>query len=239
MKDCLETKNFPVWSESRSVMSNSLWPHGLCSPRNSPGQNPGVVAFPSSRGSSQPRHRTLAPLSWDSPGQNTGVGSLSLLQRIFSTQASNTGSLSWDSPGRNTGVGCHALLQGIFPTQASHPGLPHCRRILYQLGHQGSPRILVWVAYPFSSRYSWPRNQTGVYCIVDGFFTNWAIGKSISQSTQMQNWEFPGGPVVRTLSFPWEAQVWSLLRELRSCELNGEAKKMKIKKINKCKPCSL
>ena len=39
----------------------------------------------------------------------------------------------WDSPGKNTGVGCHALLQGIFPTQGSNPGLPHCKRILYQL----------------------------------------------------------------------------------------------------------
>ena len=33
-----------------------------------------------------------------------------------------------------------SLLQGIFPTQGSNPGLPHCRRILYQLRHQGSPR---------------------------------------------------------------------------------------------------
>ena len=32
-----------------------------------------------------------------------------------------------------------SLLQGIFPTQGSTPGLPHCRRILYQLSHQGSP----------------------------------------------------------------------------------------------------
>ena len=30
------------WSESRSVMSNSLWPHGLYSPWNSPGLNTGV-----------------------------------------------------------------------------------------------------------------------------------------------------------------------------------------------------
>ena len=36
----------------------------------------------------------------------------------------------------NTGVGCHFLLQGIFPTQGSNPGLPHCRQILYYLGHQ-------------------------------------------------------------------------------------------------------
>ena len=65
-----------------------------------------------------------------------------------------------DSPGRNTGEGCHALLQRIFPTQASNPGLSHCRQILYQLSHQGSPRILGWVAWPFSSRSSQSRNQT-------------------------------------------------------------------------------
>ena len=28
---------------------------------------------------------------------------------------------------------------GIFPTQGSNPGLPSCRRILYQLSHKGSP----------------------------------------------------------------------------------------------------
>ena len=54
----------------------------------------------------------------------------------------------WKSPGQNTGMGSLSLLQGIFPTQGSNPGLPHCRRILYQLSHQGSPRILEWVAYP-------------------------------------------------------------------------------------------
>ena len=48
-------------------------------------------------------------------------------------------SVHGDSPGKNTGVDCHALLQGIFPTQGLNPGLPHCRRILYHLSHQGSP----------------------------------------------------------------------------------------------------
>ena len=55
----------------------------------------------------------------------------------------------WNSPGQNTGVGSLSLLQGIIPTQGSNSGLPHCRRILYQLSHKGSPRILEWVAYPF------------------------------------------------------------------------------------------
>ena len=109
-----------LFPESRSVMSNSLQPHGLYSP-------------------------------WNSPGHNTGVGSL-------------------------------FFLQGIFPTQESNPGLPHCRRILYQLSHKGSPRILKWVAYPFSSRSSWPRNWSGVSCIAGGFFTNWDIREAQSGS---------------------------------------------------------
>ena len=48
-------------------------------------------------------------------------------------------SVPGDSPDKNTGMGCHALLQGAFPTQGLNPGLPHCRRILCQLSHKGSP----------------------------------------------------------------------------------------------------
>ena len=36
-----------------------------------------------------------------------------------------------------------SLLEGTFPAQGSNPGLSHGRRILYQLSHKGSPRILV------------------------------------------------------------------------------------------------
>ena len=100
------------WSESHSVMANSLWHYGLYSP-------------------------------WNSPGQNTGVGSLSLLQEIF-------------------------------PTQGLNPGFLQYRWILYQWNHKGSPRRLEWVAYPFSSWSSQPRNWTGVSYITGGFFTNWA-----------------------------------------------------------------
>ena len=46
--------------------------------------------------------------------------------------------------------------------------------ILYHLSHQGSPRILKWLAYPFSRRSSPPRNWTRVFCIEGGFFTSWA-----------------------------------------------------------------
>ena len=44
----------------------------------------------------------------------------------------------WDFLGKSTGVGCHFFLQGIFPTQGSNPGLLHCRQTFYRLSHQGS-----------------------------------------------------------------------------------------------------
>ena len=64
----------------------------------------------------------------------------------------------WNSPGQNTGGGSLSLLQGIVPTQGSNPGLLHCWWILCQLSHKGSPRILEWAAYPFSSESARPRN---------------------------------------------------------------------------------
>ena len=94
--------------------------------------------------------------------------------------------------------GSLSLLQGIFPTQGSNPGLLQCRWILYQLSHQGSSRILEWVAYPFSSGSSWPRNQTGVSCIAGGFFTSWVplqvykhvIRKNVCRWEDVKLWSF-------------------------------------------------
>ena len=102
-----------------------------------------------------------------------------------------------DSPGMNTGMGCHAILQGIFPTQGSNPSLLHYRQSLYQLSYQGTPIfatpmdytvlgilqpvLLEWVACPFSSGSSQPRNQTGVSCIASGFFTSWATREARSE----------------------------------------------------------
>ena len=84
----------------------------------------------------------------------------------------------WNSPGQNTRVGSCSLLQGIFPTQESNPGLLHCGQILYQLSYHGSPRILEWVAYPFSTGSSQPRNWTRISCIAGTFFTKWAVSQS-------------------------------------------------------------
>ena len=132
------SKGRTVKSQSRSVVSNSLRPHGLYSP-------------------------------WNSPGQKNRVGSLS-------------------------------LLLGIFPTQGSNPRLPHCRRILCQLSHKGSPRILERVAYPFSSRSFPPTNRTRVSCIAGRFFTNWAIKGQTSQHQQQTS--CPHSPS------PQDGQFW-------------------------------
>ena len=61
-----------------------------------------------------------------------------------------------DFPGKNTGVGFMPSSRGSsqpgdLPNPGIEPSLPHYRWILYQLSHQGSPSILNWVAYPFSS----------------------------------------------------------------------------------------
>ena len=66
-----------------------------------------------------------------------------------------------NSPGQNTEVGSLSLLQGIFPIQGLNPGLPHYKRILYQLSHQGNPKTLEWVTYPFSRALSNPGVEPG------------------------------------------------------------------------------
>ena len=121
---------------------------------------------------------------------------------------------SWNSPSQDTGVGCLSRLQGISPTHGLDPGLPHCRRILYQQSHRESPRILEWVAYPFSRGSSRPRNQTGVSCIASRFFTNWAIREA--QATRKRSRlpvfsaqeESPCVPVACTAENPSSLCLW-------------------------------
>ena len=80
---------------------------------------------------------------------------------VMSKSLQSHGYSTWNKLGQNTREGSLSLLQGIFPTQGSNPGLSHCRQILYQLSHKGSPRILEWVAYPFSSGSSWSGIELG------------------------------------------------------------------------------
>ena len=89
------------------------------------------IAFPFSRGSSQPRDLTQVSCIADG---------------FFTSRATG-------KP-KNTGVGSIVFLQQIFPTQESNRGLLHCRWILYQLSYQGSSGLW-WEAHnshPCSSR---------------------------------------------------------------------------------------
>ena len=144
------------------------------------------VAFPFSKGSSQPRDQIQVscivgdslPAEPQGKPKNTGMGSLSFLQEGFLSQE-----LNW--------------------------GLLHCRWILYQLSYQGSPDnvitlerksevaqscltlcdpmdcslpgssvcgifqaiVLEWIAISFSRGSSRPRDQTRVSCIAGRCFT--------------------------------------------------------------------
>ena len=124
------------------------------------------VAVPFSRESSQHRDETHSHLHYsvppleskchpDTSSKTHSLKSETERHSVLSDSLRPHGLYSpWNSPGQNTGMGSLSLLQGIFPTQGSNPGLPYCRQILYQLSHQGSPRILEWVVYSFSSRSS-------------------------------------------------------------------------------------
>ena len=118
----------------------------------------------------------------------------------------------WNSPGQNTGVGSFSLLQGIFPIQGSNPGLPHCRQILYQLSHQGSPGILEWVVYPFSSRSNLARNRTRVSGIAAEFFTSWATREAIDSKAH-------GNHYLVLLTYLHNSQVWPNLFYLSNLKI--------------------
>ena len=90
-------------------------------------------------------------------------------------------------------VGRLSLLQGIFPNQGLNPGLPYCRRFFTSWTKKGSPRILEWLAYPFSSRSSRLRNLTGVSIIAGGFFMNWAIREALIYGIYMVNIRYLNG----------------------------------------------
>ena len=65
------------------------------------------------------------------------------------------------------------------PGDPSNPGIKP-RSLALQVDSlpdepQGKPKNTGWVACPFSSRSSWPKNRIRVSCIAGRFFTNWAI----------------------------------------------------------------
>ena len=118
-----------------------------------------------------------------------------------------------NSSGQNIGGGSLSLLHRIFPTQRSNPGLPHCRRILYCLSHQGRPRILGWVAYPFSRGTSQPRNRTVGSSIAGRFLTIWATRKGIIYITHSINSVYMSTPISQLMHFMERPDLQSRIAE--------------------------
>ena len=126
-------------------MSNSLQPHGLYSPRNSPGRDTGVGShsllqgiFPTQELNPGLLHcrRTLYQLSHKHPNKLLCCESRSVVSTLCDP-------MDYSLPGSSV----HGILQA---------------------------RILGWVAVPFSRGSSQPRNRTRDFCTASGFFTNWA-----------------------------------------------------------------
>ena len=103
--------------ESHSVMSDSLQPHGLYSPWNSPCYNTVVGSL------------SLLQGIFPTRGLNPGLPHCRLDSLPTEPQEQS----------KNTAVGSLSLLEGIFQTQELSRGLLHCRQILHQLICQASP----------------------------------------------------------------------------------------------------
>ena len=71
--------------------------------------------------------------------------------------------------------GCQFPSPGDLPTQGLNPGLLNCRWILYQLSHQGSPRILAWVAVVFSSESSFASSSCFLLCRPSCCWMTWLL----------------------------------------------------------------
>ena len=117
------------------------------------------------------------------------------VSQLCPTVCNPTDCSPWNSPGQNTGVGSCFHLQGVFLTQGSKPGLPHCRRILYQLSHQGKntykrrsrlgyiPILFLKkvkyyqaseITFPYQRLGIWALSGKGKYCFMNHLQRTWS-----------------------------------------------------------------
>ena len=149
--DCKPTRLLCSWGLSRQEYWSGL---PFLSPGDFPDPEvkPGSPALQENSLPSEPSGKTkLKPHKWKLFDHTKGNGQRIHLNRTKQSESQSVMSDSlqphglyspWNSPSQDYGVSSLSLLQGIFSTQASNPGLPYCRQILYQLSHEGSPRIL-------------------------------------------------------------------------------------------------
>ena len=108
---------------SRSIVSNSSWPHG-----------PHAHQAPLSLGILQARI-----LEWLPCPPLGDLPNPEIEPRFPAFQADSLPSEPLGKP-MNTGVGSLPILQGIFLMQELNQGVLHCKQIVYQLGYQWSCR---------------------------------------------------------------------------------------------------
>ena len=132
-----------LWKAPGHSGQGPCWPnHNVCAP-NSRTRSMWLKSSWGPVSSSLAIRRSTSPRSGDLP-------SLCVCSLVAQSCPSLCDSMDCSPPGFSVHGDCHALLQWVFPTQVSNPGLQHYRWIPHHLSHQGSPRILEWVAYPFS-----------------------------------------------------------------------------------------
>ena len=143
------------WKGSRSVVSDSSWPHGV-----------------------QP---TRLPRPWDFPCKSTGVGCHYLLRTIVSDSVRphrrqpTRLPRPWDSPGKNTGVGCHFLLQCMkvkSESEVAQACLPLSNPMDCSLPGSSvhgifHARVLEWGAITFSEQWGIGKNIYNFYLIAN------------------------------------------------------------------------
>ena len=82
---------------------------------------------------------------------------------------------------------------GDLPNPGTEPRSPTLQMDSPPYEPQGSPRILEWVAYPFSRGSSQPRNPTGISCIAGRFlffFFCRQILYQLSYQGEVQNYRY-------------------------------------------------
>ena len=101
----------------------------------------------------------------------------------------------WGFSRQNSGVGCHALLQGNLPNPGIKARSPTLQVDSLPSEPWGKPRILEWVAYPFSRASSQPRNWTRVSCIEGEFFIS-----GVTREAQTRDQIMPPAMEVQSLN---------------------------------------
>ena len=139
---------FPGNSNCKESSCNAGDPGLILSSGRSPGEGDGYLLLYSSLENSIDKGAWQTTSPWcPKESDTTEQLMLTVISKYSSKHPAHLKVKETESPSvcltlchtMNTGVGSCSLLQGIFPTWRSNSGLPHCRKILYQLSHKGSP----------------------------------------------------------------------------------------------------